>query len=62
MHSKDICGQNRTLSYITPNFKRFSLTNFEGVVPQKLYPGYHSHLAACQVTKFQQLFLLPMKL
>jgi len=53
--SGDIRDQSRKLSEIAPNFERFfALQNFLGQAFQKLYPFYHSCLAARQLKKFHE--------
>jgi len=55
MRSGDIRDQSRKLSKIAQNFGRFlALVNLWGRAFQKLYPFYHSRLAARRLKKFHK--------
>ena len=55
IRSGDIRDQSRKLSEIAQNFGRFlALVNLWGRAFQKLYPVYHSCLAARRLQKFHE--------
>ena len=55
IRSGDIRDQSRKLSEMEPKFGRcLALPNFMGRAFQKLYPHYHSSLAARGLEKFPQ--------